>query len=120
MVPRRMALQVFQVPPDGLFRANPPSLQTKSFWARCSALWWVSARALEHTNSLSVSESPVGYGFRKLLVFSHYKGLADRESFVAQYLALALFTIGVASSLGMDDLLAAFAAGTREPPLSTT
>ncbi|KAI0743204.1 Sodium/hydrogen exchanger family-domain-containing protein [Irpex lacteus] len=32
-------------------------------------------------------------------------------SYVAQYLALALFTIGVASSLGTDDLFAAFAAG---------
>lgn len=42
---------------------------------------------------------------------AHRKGLLDRESFVAQYLALAIFTIGVANSLGSDDLLAAFAAG---------
>lgn len=42
---------------------------------------------------------------------SHRKGLIDRESFVAQYIALAIFTIGIASSLGTDDLLAAFAAG---------
>lgn len=42
---------------------------------------------------------------------SHRKGIIDRESFVAQYLALAIFTIGVASTLGTDDLLAAFAAG---------
>lgn len=42
---------------------------------------------------------------------AHRKGLIDRESFVAQYLALAIFTIGVANSLGSDDLLAAFAAG---------
>ena len=39
------------------------------------------------------------------------KRLLDNESFVAQYLALALFTVGVANSLGSDDLLAAFAAG---------
>ena len=57
------------------------------------------------------SKNSIGYGFRRLLNFSHDRGLADRESFVAQYLALAVFTIGVASSLGMDDLLAAFAAG---------
>ncbi len=43
--------------------------------------------------------------------FSQSKGFIDRESFVAQYLALALFTIGVASTIGSDDLLAAFAAG---------
>ena len=59
-----------------------------------------------------VSEGSVGYGFRKLLTYSHDKGLADHHSFVVQYLALALFTAGVASALGMDDLLAAFAAGT--------
>jgi hypothetical protein len=45
--------------------------------------------------------------------FSHRHGFIDRESYVAQFLALALFTIGVASSLGTDDLLAAFAAGRR-------
>ena len=38
---------------------------------------------------------------------------------MAQYLALALLTIGVASTLGMDDLLAAFAAGTSKQPSST-
>ncbi|PIL33975.1 transporter [Ganoderma sinense ZZ0214-1] len=43
--------------------------------------------------------------------FSHRKGFIDRESYVAQYLALALFTIGVTRTLGSDDLLAAFAAG---------
>ena len=41
------------------------------------------------------------------------------ELFGAQYLAMALFTSGVASSLGMDDLLAAFAAGMRKLPLSS-
>lgn len=65
----------------------------------------------DHKHGFLLSKPSVGYGFRRLLNFSHAKGLADRESFVAQYLALALFTIGVASSLGMDDLLAAFAAG---------
>lgn len=43
--------------------------------------------------------------------FSQRKGYIDRESYVAQYLALAIFTIGVASTIGSDDLLAAFAAG---------
>jgi len=39
------------------------------------------------------------------------RGLIDRESFIAQYIALALFTVGATNSLGNDDLLAAFAAG---------
>lgn len=54
----------------------------------------------------------VGIMFSRFMKFSHRKGFIDRESYVAQYLALAFFTIGIASTLGVDDLLAAFAAGT--------
>jgi hypothetical protein len=43
--------------------------------------------------------------------FSHKRGFIDRESYVAQYLALAIFTTGVVRTIGSDDLLAAFAAG---------
>lgn len=43
--------------------------------------------------------------------FTHRKGFIDRESYVAQYIALTVLTIGIASTLGVDDLLAAFAAG---------
>ena len=42
---------------------------------------------------------------------SYKKGIIDRESYVAQYLALAIFTTGLVSTIGSDDLLAAFAAG---------
>ena len=49
--------------------------------------------------------------FSYLLQFSHRKGYIGRESYVVQYLALALFTIGITRTLGSDDLLAAFAAG---------
>ncbi len=44
--------------------------------------------------------------------FCERKDLIDRQSYVAQYLSLALFTIGVTTLLGSDDLLAAFASGT--------
>ena len=74
---------------------------------RCCDGW------VHHTNGFPVPKCSVGYGFRRLLNFSYNKGLAKPESFVVQYLALALFTVGIASSLGMDDLLAAFAAGMR-------
>ncbi|KAF9071112.1 Cation/H+ exchanger [Rhodocollybia butyracea] len=45
------------------------------------------------------------------------KGHVDRESYVAQlntsrYIAMALFTVGLAHTIGSDDLLAAFATGT--------
>ncbi|KAF7365764.1 Na-H-Exchanger domain-containing protein [Mycena venus] len=53
----------------------------------------------------------LGMAFSYLMKVSHRRGFIDRESYVAQYLALALFTIGVASTLGTDDLLAAFACG---------
>ncbi|KAI9059182.1 Sodium/hydrogen exchanger, partial [Trametes sanguinea] len=53
----------------------------------------------------------LGVAFSHLMKFSHRKGYIDRESYVAQYLALALFTIGVTRTLGSDDLLAAFACG---------
>jgi NhaP-type Na+/H+ or K+/H+ antiporter len=43
--------------------------------------------------------------------YSYSKGFIDRESHVAQFLALAFFTIGLVCTLGSDDLLAAFAAG---------
>ena len=52
-----------------------------------------------------------GYLFSRLLRFAHGRGFLDRESYVAQYIALALFTVGATNSLGNDDLLAAFAAG---------
>jgi len=54
-----------------------------------------------------------GLLFSKLMKLSHRKGFIDRESYIAQYLALSVLTIGVASSIGVDDLLAAFAAGQR-------
>ncbi|KAI0644431.1 Sodium/hydrogen exchanger family-domain-containing protein [Trametes meyenii] len=53
----------------------------------------------------------LGIAFSHLMKFSHRKGFIDRESYVAQYLALALFTVGITRTLGSDDLLAAFAAG---------
>ena len=45
------------------------------------------------------------------MVCAAKKKLFDNKIFVAQHLALALFTVGVVNSLGSDDLLAAFAAG---------
>lgn len=51
----------------------------------------------------------LGLLFRHLMKFSYRKGFIDRESYVAQYLALALLTIGICSTIGSDDLLGAFA-----------
>ncbi|KAF8161053.1 Sodium/hydrogen exchanger [Crassisporium funariophilum] len=55
--------------------------------------------------------SVLGLMFSYLIKFSNKQGFIDRESYVAQYLALAIFITGIVSTLGSDDLLAAFAAG---------
>lgn len=52
-----------------------------------------------------------GFAFSFVLKLSHRKNFINRESFIAQYLALTIFILGVADTLGVDDLLAAFAAG---------
>jgi hypothetical protein len=44
--------------------------------------------------------------------FCERKDLIDRQSYVAQYVSLALLTVGTTSLLGPDDLLASFACGT--------
>ena len=56
-----------------------------------------------------------GVLFSRLMRYAHRKGFIDRESYIAQYFALAMFTVGVTNSLGSDDLLAAFAAGVFDP-----
>jgi len=58
--------------------------------------------------------------FSHLMKFSHRRGFIDRESYVAQYLALAVFITGVVRTIGSDDLLAAFAAGSSPPYSSET
>ncbi|KAK0234998.1 Cation/H+ exchanger [Armillaria nabsnona] len=54
----------------------------------------------------------LGLTFSWLMKSSLQKGYIDHESYIAQYLALTLFTVGIATTVGSDDLLAAFAAGT--------
>ncbi|ESK83719.1 na+ h+ exchanger 1 [Moniliophthora roreri MCA 2997] len=53
----------------------------------------------------------LGMGFRYLMKFCQKRDLIDRHSYVAQYISLALLTIGVTTLLGSDDLLAAFSCG---------
>ena len=56
--------------------------------------------------------SILGYGFRHLMKFCERKDLIDRQSYVAQYVSLALLTVGTTTLLGPDELLASFACGT--------
>jgi NhaP-type Na+/H+ or K+/H+ antiporter len=52
-----------------------------------------------------------GWLFSRLMQYTQRRGFIDRESYIAQYIALTLFTTGIARTLGSDDLLASFAAG---------
>lgn len=52
-----------------------------------------------------------GYLSSRVMRFAQKRHFVDHESHVVLYVSLALFTVGAASSLGNDDLLAAFAAG---------
>lgn len=54
----------------------------------------------------------IGWAARKAMRFAERKKFVDRESFVAQYVSLAIASMGVNVLLGSDDLLAAFACGT--------
>ncbi|ODO10668.1 hypothetical protein I350_01265 [Cryptococcus amylolentus CBS 6273] len=53
----------------------------------------------------------LGFSARKFMKFAERKRLVDRQSYVAQYVSLAVMTIGVTSLLGSDDLLSTFACG---------
>ena len=66
------------------------------------------------------SDHYTGLAFSHLMKFSHRHGFIDRESYVAQYLSLAIFITGIVSTLGSDELLAAFAAGSALLPNSST
>jgi NhaP-type Na+/H+ or K+/H+ antiporter len=53
----------------------------------------------------------IGYLFNFLYLFSHKRGMMGRASYLAFYFLLAIFSVGLASTLGVDDFLVAFCAG---------
>ncbi|KAH7083042.1 Cation/H+ exchanger [Paraphoma chrysanthemicola] len=53
----------------------------------------------------------LGFAFNWLYKFSHSREMMGRASYLAFYLLLAIFSIGLASTLGVDDFLVAFCAG---------
>ena len=56
--------------------------------------------------------SLLGFSICHLLKFSQRRDWINRQSYVAQFLSLAMLTVGLTTILGTDDLLAAFACGT--------
>ena len=54
----------------------------------------------------------VGLSARKALYFSEQRGFVQEATLFVFYFLLAIFTVGVGSTLGLDDFLVAFSAGT--------
>ncbi|WVF68853.1 hypothetical protein IAT40_003626 [Kwoniella sp. CBS 6097] len=54
----------------------------------------------------------LGFVARKFMKYAERKRLVDRQSYVAQYVSLAVLSMGGTALLGSDDLLSAFACGT--------
>ncbi len=54
----------------------------------------------------------LGWLFSKSMKYLYALQWLNEESYVEQYLALAVFTEGLVNTIGSDDLLASFAAGT--------
>nr|XP_018262109.1 Na+/H+ exchanger AnNHA1 [Kwoniella dejecticola CBS 10117]OBR84267.1 Na+/H+ exchanger AnNHA1 [Kwoniella dejecticola CBS 10117] len=59
----------------------------------------------------SVIGVALGFTARKFMKFAERKRLIDRQSYVAQYVSLAVLSMGMTTLLGSDDLLCAFATG---------
>lgn len=53
----------------------------------------------------------IGHLFNRIYRFSHSRDMMGSASYLAFYLLLAMFSIGIASTLGVDDFLVAFCAG---------
>ena len=53
----------------------------------------------------------LGHAFNWLYRFSHKRDMMGKASYLAFYLLLAIFSIGLASTIGVDDFLVAFCAG---------
>ena len=53
----------------------------------------------------------IGYSFYRILRFVEYRAYISPASFVVFYFLLAIFSVGIGSTLGVDDFLVAFGAG---------
>ncbi|KAF8647132.1 hypothetical protein AX16_006963 [Volvariella volvacea WC 439] len=53
----------------------------------------------------------IGIVFSRIMTRYYKSGYMNQDTYLIQYLALSIFTVGIVSTMGSDDLLAAFAAG---------
>ncbi|ESX02252.1 Na+/H+ antiporter involved in sodium and potassium efflux through the plasma membrane [Ogataea parapolymorpha DL-1] len=72
---------------------------------------WITVTVLYECLFGCILGGIIGFLGRKLIQYAEEKDLIDRESFLAFYVMLALLCAGFGAILGVDDLLASFAAG---------
>lgn len=72
---------------------------------------WVLVTVLYECVLGSLIGAAIGFAANRLLRFSDSRNLIAPSSFVVFYLLLALLSVGVGSTLGLDDFLVAFGAG---------
>ncbi|KAG7909661.1 hypothetical protein KL906_002417 [Ogataea polymorpha] len=72
---------------------------------------WITVTVLYECLFGCILGGIIGFVGRKLIQYAEEKDLIDRESFLAFYVMLALLCAGFGAILGVDDLLASFAAG---------
>ncbi len=85
-----------------LFLMRPPG-DALSHWLAYTILWEVGAAV--------VLGALVGYGTGRLLVWAEARETSEHASLLTVALALALATLGAASLIGSDGILAVFVAG---------
>ena len=73
--------------------------------------WFIATLLWQCTFGL-LSGLFIGHIANRLLRFSETRGFMDPSSFFVFYFLLAIFSVGVGSTLGSDDFLVAFGAGT--------
>jgi hypothetical protein len=77
-------------------------------WDRPWRCYWYGTGWGTDVLRLSIT---AGHIAARIMRFAHQRNFVDEDSYIALYVSVALLTVGAASSLGNDDLLAALAAG---------
>jgi NhaP-type Na+/H+ or K+/H+ antiporter len=86
------------------------SLLTKSTGGGVFKEWFLVTVLYQCTVGIILGLA-LGHAFNWLYKFSHKREMMGKASYLAFYLLLAIFSIGLASTIGVDDFLVAFCAG---------
>jgi NhaP-type Na+/H+ or K+/H+ antiporter len=74
-------------------------------------LFWILESLLYQVGVAVALGIVVGWAARKLVKYSHFRGLVDNESMVTFGFAFTFFVVGTCNIIGADDVLACYVAG---------